>query len=718
MRLSRLTCLLAGSLLIFAISCRSPRPEIPATSSTGQTYETSPPPPANPLPTPVESVEPAITDPFVPTMVNEPVAPTFAAEPVPVLTVPAGWKVVGGSVEGGQVAVPETWVDLAALLDSPEAITRLGPTIRLAVTDSKETSNQLFAPTTSDAAAIGNGAFALLLLDPSLSGTALQGLQQALGQNATLIQPIQGVEVNGITGAMADVAGNPLGFLPVLADGLQLRVVALAPTAGGEGQWLVVFGAAAGQWSHFDPIFSQMLHNIQLFAGPELISTVTPRNVVGTLTSGTQVTGNLANGDTDTWLFTGQSGTYATISLIPDNSASTDLIVALIDPAGKTVKILDSGFAGDSEVMVDVLLYRTGTYQVQVTEFFRQPGHYTLRLFVANEPQFAGGGRLALGQEVNGQLPANGTQTWVFEGSAGQTVSIILTPLEGQFDAVLELVGPEGSTLVNLDEGFSGDTEIIADLELTVTGEYDIIVREFNERGGDYTLSLDEGGAVLTNFYDAGNLAYGEVKGEDLQEDEAHAWFFVAEAGDEVTVVVTPLSPGADVVVWLLDPNLQRLVIQDEFFYGETETIVYTLPVAGQYVVLVQEFFSEASSYQIVLTGGNNNSVQLAGNIANGETVTGVVPVGQEIVWVFAAQTGDVVDVLLRPLDSFGDVVLVLRDPDNNVIMSIDAALAGEAESLNDFEITIDGEWTLLLQEFFDEEVNYELTLTLAVAEE
>ena len=66
----------------------------------------------------------------------------------------------------------------------------------------------------------------------------------------------------------------------------------------------------------------------------------------------------------------------------------------------------------------------------------------------------------------------------------------------------------------------------------------------------------------------------------------------------------------------------------------------------------------------------------------------------------------------------FGDVVLVLRDPDNNVIMSIDAALAGEAESLNDFEITIDGEWTLLLQEFFDEEVNYELTLTLAVAEE
>ena len=135
-------------------------------------------------------------------------------------------------------------------------------------------------------------------------------------------------------------------------------------------------------------------------------------------------------------------------------------------------------------------------------------------------------------------------------------------------------------------------------------------------------------------------------------------------------------------------------------------------------MVLVQEFFSEASSYQIDLTGGNNNSVQLAGNIANGETVTGVVPVGQEIVWVFAAQTGDVVDVLLRPLDSFGDVVLVLRDPDNNVIMSIDAALAGEAESLNDFEITIDGEWTLLLQEFFDEEVNYELTLTLAVAEE
>jgi len=57
-------------------------------------------------------------------------------------------------------------------------------------------------------------------------------------------------------------------------------------------------------------------------------------------------------------------------------------------------------------------------------------------------------------------------------------------------------------------------------------------------------------------------------------------------------------------------------------------------------------------------------------------------------------------------------MVLVLRDPDNNVVLDVDNALAGEAETIVRFTITTSGEWTILLQEFFDEEGAYELTLT------
>ncbi len=711
MRISKLRCLLAGSLLLLTISCRSPRPEMPATSSSGTSQDATPPEIQESAPQPTDTFPSLEPIPLASPLTNNADDLTLTPVQESETGVPPGWKWVGLLDDGARIIVPETWVDLAALLDTPETVARLGPTVRLAVTDSKETSNRLFRPTTNNAAAVGNGAFGLLLLDTSLSGSATQGLQQALGQNATLVNTIQSVVINGVTGAMADVVGNPLGFLPVSSDNLRLRVVTLTPAGDSEGQWLVVWGAAADQWNLYEPLFTQMTDSLELFGGPELVTTVTPRNVVGTLTNGVQVTGNLTNSDTDTWLFNGQSGTYATISLIPENSTNSDLILSLIDPAGKTIEVMDSGFASDTEVLVDILLYRTGTYQIQVTEFFRQPGRYSLRLFIADEPQFDGGGRLTIGQEVSSQLPANGVQTWVFEGSAGETVSVILTPLEDQFDAVLELVGPDGTQLVNLDEGFSGDAEVVVNLELAVTGEYVIVVREFNERGGRYSLSLNEGGAALTNFYDAGNLEYGQVKSETLQEDEAHAWFFVGEAGDEVTLVVTPLSPNADLAVWLLDPNLQRLVMQDEFFYGETETVVYTLPTAGQYVILVQEFFGETASYQIVLTGGTNSSVELAGNISNGETVTGNIPLGKEVVWVFAAQPGDVITVTVRPQDDHSDLVLILRDPDNNVTIVVDNALSGEEETILAFPITISGEWTILLQEFFDEEGLYELTL-------
>ena len=710
MRLSRLACLLTGSLLVLIVACRSERPELPATSSSEQTQPAESP--AGELSTP-QPTEPApATLPEAPT----PTAMTDATVVVPTpdtfVDVPPGWKVVGSEEAGVQMGVPESWVDLVALLDTPEAITRLGPTVRLVIADTKETGNRLFSGTEGNAAAVGNGAFGIFWLDTSLQGSAETGLQQALGSEANFITPVQPLAVNGLSGAVAEVLGNPLGFLPLLDDDLHLRVLTLPLSTSSGGQWLAVFGAAANRWNNYEPLFSEMINSLYLPGGPELVSTVLPRTVVGTLTSGAQVTGNLANSDTDTWLFTGQSGTYATISLIPESSATSDFILTLIDPAGKTIEILDGGFAGDSEVLVDILLYRTGTYQIQVSEFFRQPGRYTLRLFVADQPQFAGGGRITIGQQVDGELPAAETQTWVFEGSAGQTVSIILTPQNSQFDAILEVVGPDGTSLVNLDEGFSGDAEVTANLALSVTGEYVIVVQEFNERGGPYTLSLNEGGTALTNFYDAGDISYGEVKSETLQANEAHAWFFIGEAGDEVTLVVTPLAADADLTVWLLDPNLQRLVMQDEFFYGETETIVYTLPTAGQYVILVQEFFGEMASYQVVLTGGNNASVELAGNIGPDETVEGIIPLDKEVVWVFAAQAGDVITVTLRPLEDHSDMVLVLRDPDNNVVLDVDNALAGEAETIVRFTITTSGEWTILLQEFFDEEGAYELTLT------
>lgn len=712
MPIAKFACLVAGSLLVFTAACRPAPPESPATSSIEMVQEVGTTQERFPVPPPTASLPDITLSPLPSTPENEATAAELVTPtPFPDFRVPSGWKGVGFLSEGAWMIAPDNWVNLSPLLNSPDVITRLGPTVRLVVTDSKETSNRLFTAQTPAAAAIGQGAFVLALLDPSLSGSPTAGLEQILTPQANFESSMRPLAVNGLTGAVADVSGNPLGFLPVRGDGLRLRVAAVLPTDEGEGQWVIILGAAAERWGFYEPVFRQMLNSLHLFGGQELAGIVTPHNVVGTLTSGTQVAGSLSNDKPDTWLFYGQSGSYATITLTPNTQSNNDLIFTLIDPAGRVMAVLDTGFTNDAERLVDVLLYRTGTYQIQVTEFFRQPGTYTLHLSITHEPQFEGGGRIAPGQEVTSQLPARQVQTWVFEGSAGEIVSLILTPLDEQFDAVLQVVGPDGRELVNLDEGFSGDAEVIANLELPATGEYVIVVREFNRREGRYKLALNRGGTALSNFYDAGDLVYGQVKGESLQADEAHAWFFVGEAGDEITLVVTPLTTRADMTVWLLGPTLQRLVMQDEFFAGATETIVYRLPLAGQYTILVQEFYGEAAAYQIVLTGGNNPSLELAGNIAYGETVTGNISQGKEMVWVFAAQQGDVISVTLRPRDNNSDLVLVLRDPDNNIIWVVDNALAGEPEYLLTFTVSKTGEWTLLLREFFAMPGSYALTL-------
>ena len=74
--------------------------------------------------------------------------------------------------------------------------------------------------------------------------------------------------------------------------------------------------------------------------------------------------------------------------------------------------------------------------------------------------------------------------------------------------------GPDGQRLVALDEGFSGDPELLSGFALPTTGEYAVLVRSFSPQGGPYTLSLDEGEQPIANFYDAGDLVYGDVRPE------------------------------------------------------------------------------------------------------------------------------------------------------------------------------------------------------------
>lgn len=633
------------------------------------------------------------------------------------------WQQIGSDRTGLQFAIPPVWVNLSGELETATATNELGLIVLLAA-DSARTGSAVLAEKQ-----LGQGAFAGgLITNLSLSAeTPVTGLQNLIADlpvpvTTTLAAtPVSAQTVDGtaIDGAYADVVGDAIIFSNG-ADDTRTRLLffplqtavsdSLSPT-----QALFLFSATVDDWQQYEQVFRQMTETITIHnVWDNLAINDGGTNVLGQLSGETDVVnGRLQSGASDAWTFTAAAGRYATITAGPDDK-DIDITFSLINPAGQTIAEIDNGFAGDTETVIDLLLSESGTYVVEISEFFNDTGRYTLSLVLTEDPLFSGGGRIEFGQTIQSELPTNGQKVWRFDSTAGTLISVVLEPA-GQFDAILELYGPEGRRLTSLDEGFSGDAEVLSGFDLPVTGEYTILVRSFAGDGGGYSLSLDEGAEETANFYDAGDLVYGDVAQETLQANEAHAWFFNGRSGEEVSINVQPLNDDLDLEVWLLDPTVERLDAQDVNGAGTPEQITHTLPQDGQYLILVTEFAGRTGAYEIALSAEEVRVPTSAGSLTYGEPVNGTLAQGQSVIWYFEAGQGDVIDVVLESDDPARDLLFYVEAPDGTRLTRVDAQDAGEPESLEMFSIPADGRWGIVVEEFFGDVTPYQLDVALSV---
>jgi len=706
---ARILLLLALTLL--AACSDDPVGPIPSTSVTVEREPTrvrSTPQladlPAIDLPT--RDLEPTPTFQLTPTATATATATITVTIP-PSRSYPNNWRLFGDQRFGLQLAAPESWVNLTGDLRHAETFDQLGPKVLL-LADSPETGRHLL-----NGDPLGEGMFVFAFFDSAASIEATPAERLFEFVVAAEIEDITEdnislFEVDDGAGAFVEIKVDPLNIFPINEDPLQLRLLSLVK---GETSEKVIFllGASENNDESYDELVDDLMGTISL--------PPTHNRVRSRLGGGEPVHESLEKGIADLWPFSSANGNYATITLTPEEG-TVDLTLNLIDPDGNILASIDNGYAGDIEVLTDVLLPADGNYVIEVSEFFNEAAGYELNLLLAEEPQFGGGGLIRLGQEIFSELPESGEHLWAFEGTAGQAVTMILTSLTDQLDVILEFRGPDGSELILLDEGFAGDPELLTGFEISVTGEYVILVRGFAGHGGPYTLSLDEGGESTVNFFDAGDLQYGESGRETLREDEAHAWFFEGEAGDEVTIEVSPLEPNMDMDIWLLDPELGQLATKDEFLSGESEIIEQSLPLNGQYLLLVREFFGEPGEYEVALEVSGGNILEIAGSISYSQTITGTLPPGKQVGWTFKGRVDEIVDINVSPVNSNRDLVIVLLDPTGYTATSVDGSLSGLPESLEAFRLTSDGQWMIVIQEFFNEGSDYELQLFRQVVEE
>jgi hypothetical protein len=184
---------------------------------------------------------------------------------------------------------------------------------------------------------------------------------------------------------------------------------------------------------------------------------------------------------------------------------------------------------------------------------------------------------------------------------AGTTITVGLV-MPAEFDPVIKLISRDGSLLAERNDVGAGEVERLEGFVLDNEGEYRIMVHDISDRGADYTFTLDDG-LSLDYLYFAGLLEYDDTKNTQMPADRLDFWHFYGEAGDEITISLTP-NDTSDLRFLLMTPEFGELSngYIDQRPGGQPEQATFTLPLTGLYTLQVEEYFLLASDYLVRLT--------------------------------------------------------------------------------------------------------------------
>jgi hypothetical protein len=217
-------------------------------------------------------------------------------------------------------------------------------------------------------------------------------------------------------------------------------------------------------------------------------------------------------------------------------------------------------------------------------------------------------GTVTFGSLIEDSFEGGETHLWVFEGSTDDYVSVIVKPLDAEMDVTIELLSADSTTLAEADEGFSGEAEMLVDYQLLADGEYQIVIGEYWEVAGSYELELIGGDEPVGPLIPPGMLVMGKVPiGEPvsaaLVESQEHVWTLLAKGGELVNILAAPNEDETDLALTVIAPDGSRPVYQlDDAFSGSAEELSnFELVMAGEYLIIVSEYWESEGSYTLTV---------------------------------------------------------------------------------------------------------------------
>jgi hypothetical protein len=243
-------------------------------------------------------------------------------------------------------------------------------------------------------------------------------------------------------------------------------------------------------------------------------------------------------------------------------------------------------------------------------------------------------------------------------------------------------------------------------------------VELFEGTGFSFDMPADE------NTLDMGTIAIGESLDGMLAEGEGHSWTLVAEGGETVDIIATPLDKEMDLALTVLGSDGSMFGYYDDGGTDEAEEILgLELDTPGDYVIRVEEFWDAGGSYSLEIipsegggggAGGGDVDWTEMGEVELGQTVEASLDSGERQAWTLTTQAGDVLDITVDPLDSEMDVTFTVIEPNGSpLVAQYDEGFTGEAEELYGLRFEWSGDYTIVVEEFWGEGGSYELSVDL-----
>jgi hypothetical protein len=339
------------------------------------------------------------------------------------------------------------------------------------------------------------------------------------------------------------------------------------------------------------------------------------------LVVGSSLDAYLYANSSDYWTFYGYAGDTVRINM----DAEFDTYLYLYDPGDALVESNDDS-NGSLNSEITYTLPTSGTYTIEARGFSTgASGSYTIAL---NTVSSNGGGdsfgdlaTIAYGDQVSGVLSLGERETWTFNGTQGDTISIFL--FSEDFDSYVYLYSAS-DMLLSYDDDTGGELDSSLTYTLPYTGQYSIVAASFSDRGaGSYLLYLwlEAAGASSS----VPQLSYGDSVNGTLEIGGSDTWTFSGTAGDVVTIFLYSLD--FDSYVYLYNPS-DVLVLQDDDSGGDLDSLIsgYILPSSGTYTIVATSFRENGGGdYLLELTrvssSGSSGGSAVAGTCGGHRTL-------------------------------------------------------------------------------------------------